>query len=51
MDDFIAYQTVVALNVSRLSVKEYKERGQRLNSNKTILNNFLSKLKKERRKT
>jgi len=50
MDDFIAYQTVVALNVSRLSVKEYKERGQRLNSDKTILNNFLSKLKKERRK-
>jgi hypothetical protein len=45
MDDFIAYQTVVALNVSRLSGKEYKERGRSLNSEKTILNYFFSKLK------
>jgi len=45
MDDSIAYQTVVALNVSRLSGKEYNELGQNLNSEKTILNNFFSKLK------
>ena len=32
MDDSITYQTVVVLNVSRLSGKEYKERGQNLNS-------------------
>lgn len=51
MDDFIAYQTVVALNVSRLSGKEYQERGQSLNSDKIILNYFFSKLKKERGKT
>jgi hypothetical protein len=36
MDDSIAYQTVVALNVSRLSGKEYKEQGQRLNTEKTF---------------
>jgi len=42
MDDSIAYQTLVALNVSRFSGKEYKERGQSLNSEKTILNNILS---------
>jgi len=47
MDDSIAYQTVVAIDVSRLSRKEYKERGQSLNSEKTILNNIFSKLKKD----
>jgi len=46
MDDSIAYQAVVALNVSRLSGKEYKERGQNLNNDKTILNNIFNKLKK-----
>ncbi|MFZ0483482.1 MAG: cupin domain-containing protein [Desulfobacterales bacterium] len=45
MDDSITYQTVVVLNVSRLSGKEYKERGQNLNSEKTILNDIFSKLK------
>jgi len=47
MDDSIAYQAVVALDVSRLSGKECKEQGQSLNSKKTILNNILSKLKKK----
>jgi hypothetical protein len=46
MDDSIAYQAVVALNVSRLSGKGYKERGQSLNSEKTILNDIFSKFKK-----
>ena len=45
MDDSIAYQTVVVLNVSRLSRKGYKERGQNVNSEKTFLNNIFSKLK------
>ena len=45
MDDSIANQAAVAINVSRLSGKEYKEQGQSLNSEKTILNNFFGKLK------